>query len=307
MPALLAWTNEIIGPVNEMSSVRYYALVVDEAGDDADLTILETLTVTLYDKKTGTVINGRTSQDILNANGVTIYAARQTVAIGESLFPYNMTWLLTANDNGIVGTDPVEDHAAMFVGTWSGGTLQVRHEFAWKVINLQGTSAIVVPGDPAPLLVSPVGINVATPEFTIHARSTTDPGAYVMDAVGIVGANFIGRRSRGTVATPTAVQAGDTLINFAARGYDGAAWSPDRAGFGAFAAENWEPGKHGTYLRFTIRQIGTTTLIETMRQTTNGTRLGKCLTFADNATALAGGLVAGDVYRTATGELRIVI
>jgi hypothetical protein len=29
--------------------------------------------------------------------------------------------------------------------------------------------------------------------------------------------------------------------------------------------------------------------------------------FADNATALAGDLVEGDVYRTATGELRIVV
>jgi hypothetical protein len=29
--------------------------------------------------------------------------------------------------------------------------------------------------------------------------------------------------------------------------------------------------------------------------------------FADNAAALAGGLAVGEVYRTATGELRIVI
>lgn len=29
--------------------------------------------------------------------------------------------------------------------------------------------------------------------------------------------------------------------------------------------------------------------------------------FADNTTALAGGLVAGDIYRTATGELRVVV
>lgn len=30
-------------------------------------------------------------------------------------------------------------------------------------------------------------------------------------------------------------------------------------------------------------------------------------TYADNASALAGGLVDGDVYKTATGELRIVV
>ena len=30
-------------------------------------------------------------------------------------------------------------------------------------------------------------------------------------------------------------------------------------------------------------------------------------TFADNVAALAGGLVAGQVYQTATGELRVVV
>jgi hypothetical protein len=29
--------------------------------------------------------------------------------------------------------------------------------------------------------------------------------------------------------------------------------------------------------------------------------------FADNAAAIAGGLAAGDIYRTATGEIRIVV
>lgn len=29
--------------------------------------------------------------------------------------------------------------------------------------------------------------------------------------------------------------------------------------------------------------------------------------YADNSAALAGGLIAGDVYKTATGELRIVV
>jgi hypothetical protein len=36
-------------------------------------------------------------------------------------------------------------------------------------------------------------------------------------------------------------------------------------------------------------------------------KLTDLLEFADNAAALAGGLAEGDVYRTATGELRIVI
>jgi len=36
-------------------------------------------------------------------------------------------------------------------------------------------------------------------------------------------------------------------------------------------------------------------------------KLTDLLEFADNAAAIAGGLAVGDIYRTATGELRIVV
>ena len=41
--------------------------------------------------------------------------------------------------------------------------------------------------------------------------------------------------------------------------------------------------------------------------TTGVVSMGSTPTYEDNATALAGGLVAGDIYATATGELRVVI
>jgi hypothetical protein len=39
----------------------------------------------------------------------------------------------------------------------------------------------------------------------------------------------------------------------------------------------------------------------------NTLRLTALPEFADNAAALAGGLIAGDIYKTSTGELRIVV
>jgi len=36
-------------------------------------------------------------------------------------------------------------------------------------------------------------------------------------------------------------------------------------------------------------------------------RLTALPTYVDNAAAVAGGLIAGDVYKTSTGELRIVV
>jgi hypothetical protein len=50
---------------------------------------------------------------------------------------------------------------------------------------------------------------------------------------------------------------------------------------------------------------GTTSLVNT---TVSGLpKLTALSTFADNAAAVGGGLVANDVYKTATGELRIVV
>jgi len=36
-------------------------------------------------------------------------------------------------------------------------------------------------------------------------------------------------------------------------------------------------------------------------------KLTDLLEFADNAAAIAGGLTVGDIYRTSTGELRVVV
>ena len=60
----------------------------------------------------------------------------------------------------------------------------------------------------------------------------------------------------------------------------------------------------------TALTTGTTVQDFTTRMTLKGSgvlNMGNATTYADNAAALAGGLVAGDVYKTATGELRIVV
>lgn len=60
----------------------------------------------------------------------------------------------------------------------------------------------------------------------------------------------------------------------------------------------------------TALSTGTTVQDFTTRMTLKGSgvlNMVNATTYADNAAALAGGLVAGDVYKTATGELRIVV
>jgi hypothetical protein len=47
--------------------------------------------------------------------------------------------------------------------------------------------------------------------------------------------------------------------------------------------------------------------VRPIRITAATLKLPNLPTYADNAAALAGSLVAGDVYKTATGELRITV
>jgi hypothetical protein len=63
----------------------------------------------------------------------------------------------------------------------------------------------------------------------------------------------------------------------------------------------------GAHLSFSTCTIGTAVATERMRIKDNGTiNFTVVATYADNTAALAGGLVAGDVYRTSTGHLMIV-
>jgi hypothetical protein len=57
-----------------------------------------------------------------------------------------------------------------------------------------------------------------------------------------------------------------------------------------------------------VEQTSPTTSVTRFEFKTNGTiNITTITTYANNAAALAGGLVVGDVYKTSTGELRIVV
>jgi hypothetical protein len=73
-----------------------------------------------------------------------------------------------------------------------------------------------------------VGFGTPTPETAIHVVSslTTSPRG-IMSAqynTGGDGARFHGRKSRGTLSSPTIVVSGDNLVRFVGSGYDGASF-----------------------------------------------------------------------------------
>jgi hypothetical protein len=112
----------------ERTSGSYTATLRDENGAVVPGSVLTSLTLTFTDVRTGEVINGRTAQNVLNANGVTV---------NESGV---MTWTMSAADNQIIGVGLAsERHVARFTAQW-GVAKQVVHEVAFEVENLEGVS-----------------------------------------------------------------------------------------------------------------------------------------------------------------------
>ena len=53
-----------LGTINESTTGRYTATMYDETGTVIDGTAMSTLTLTLYDKRSGTIVNSRINQDV---------------------------------------------------------------------------------------------------------------------------------------------------------------------------------------------------------------------------------------------------
>lgn len=75
-----------------------------------------------------------------------------------------------------------------------------------------------------------------------------------------VGVRYIGRKARGTKASPAVILAGDELLVLDGRGYNGSAFiSNASASMSFLAAENWGVSANGSLIRMAITLNGTTT------------------------------------------------
>jgi hypothetical protein len=116
----------ILGPVNERTTAKYTTdPLTDEDGAVIAGSTMTTATLTLYDQKTGAIINSRNQQNVNNANNVTI---ADTGIV---------SWTLMPADNAIVnGRLSQEMHVAVFDFRWDGGTSRSVHEVKILVNNV---------------------------------------------------------------------------------------------------------------------------------------------------------------------------
>lgn len=170
-----------------------------------------------------------------------------------------------------VGVTPIVGGAVgrlLFEGT--GNVLQESNGLFWDITN------------------SRLGVRTLVPECTLDVVSTG-----TSNARGIQGSHYdntnafspskiIGRRARGTEATPLAVLSGDALASFNGRGRKATAWSDTVGGYYVSANEAWTDTATGTFLSLRGVNDGTTTVSEWMRVSQGSVTIGFAGTDVDS-------------------------
>ena len=110
-----------------------------------------------------------------------------------------------------------------------------------------------------------VGIGLDTPYATLTVRSqgTSNTrgiaGEHSDNTTAFSQFKFVGRRSRGSHGSPSAVLANDTLVSFNGAGYKATGWSNTVGGLYVYARENWTDTATGTFITLRGPKPGTTT------------------------------------------------
>ena len=114
--------------INQNTAAVYSATLEDDDGTPISYTLINTITLLYYDLASGTIINSRNVQDVLNTNNVTI----NTLGVLE--------WIVQPADATILDTTLLrgqyETHIAVFDFFWSAGTLRGRHEVQLDILAL---------------------------------------------------------------------------------------------------------------------------------------------------------------------------
>lgn len=124
-----------------------------------------------------------------------------------------------------------------------------------------------------------VGIGLDTPYATLTVRSqgTSNTrgiaGEHSDNTTAFSQFKFVGRRSRGSHGSPSAVLANDTLVSFNGAGYKATDWSDTIGGLYIYARENWTDTATGTFITLRGPKPGTTTPQEWARFQSDTTQL----------------------------------
>jgi hypothetical protein len=121
-----------------------------------------------------------------------------------------------------------------------------------------------------------LGVGTSSPSVEIEVAADQDaPGILATGYRDLFSAGvFDGRKARGTIASPSAVQTNDVLAVFGGYGYGASGWPTDakkaKARMQIIAAETWTDTAQGAYINFQTTSAGSVSMFERMRITDTG-------------------------------------
>lgn len=159
--------------------------------------------------------------------------------------------VLVGNGTGNVTSSPITSDSGTVFGVTTSVMIGVPQTTVLNpglMINAGATAALAANAPPANTVVWLVGD--AANEALVVSDSYTTTGS----------PGLIGRRSRGTVAVPTAVQGNDVIVSLQAFGRGATAFSANATGrLECVALENWTDTAQGTSVRFQSTAVGAAT------------------------------------------------
>lgn len=204
-------------------------------------------------KKTGVVHDGSTAGGIPLAKEAAILTSlevRNGTSAREALI-YNTYTDASNYERAAIGFQTLTN--TLTIDTEAAGTGTVRG------ISV-GSETFYV--DPAQ---NRVGIGIDTPYATLTVRSqgTSNTrgiaGEHSDNTTAFSQFKFVGRRSRGSHGSPSAVLANDSLVSFNGAGYKATDWSNTVGGLYIYARENWTDTATSTFITLRGPKPGATT------------------------------------------------
>jgi hypothetical protein len=264
------------------------AIAAAASGANSDITSLTGLTTPLSVPQGGTGAATLTANGVVLGNGASALGATAVGTTGQVLVGNTGAAPSWATLTGIgvtsfsAGTTGFTPSTATTGAITLGGTLGVANggtgtttAFTAGSVVFAGASG-VYSQDNANFFWDDtnnrLGIGTTAPAGPLETASDANSSIFASTYVtSTVGGSFIGRKARGTQASPSGVVSGDVLASFTGRGYTSSGvFSGNAASISIVADATFAPANNPTYMSFAVTSAGSTVPVERMQINNRG-------------------------------------